>query len=94
MGNQFEFKAFLKNHKGVVTDLIRGFARLSSSCASWGNTSISVLPPALFGSYRQCLTASWAESAALTPYMIHFNWLNAGFNAKQQQLKSNGMWLV
>jgi hypothetical protein len=34
-----------------------------------------------------------AESAALTPYMIHFNWLN-GFDAKLQQLKSNGMWLV
>jgi hypothetical protein len=34
-----------------------------------------------------------AEAAALTPYMIHFNWLN-GYKFKQQQLKSNGMWLV
>jgi len=78
MDDQEEFRVFLRNraHRNSTDQKINlSFLERASQCSTFADLSLNVLSPVLFGSQRMFFQYRAADSIAVTPYVVHFNWL-------------------
>lgn len=69
------------------------FLELGTQCGVWGNLSMQVLPPALYGTQRHIFEFHLPQDGGELPYIIHFNWLSGPQN-KMEAMKQRGLWLL
>jgi Nucleotide-diphospho-sugar transferase len=93
MDDQFEFNAYLNGRLRDTPDQANlHFTQRMKICSTMGGLRMHNLSPWLFGSQRHMFEFGLPGSAALAPYVIHYNWLS-GFDAKKIKMVADGMWM-
>lgn len=94
MDDQHEWNAFLNVQPATPQARVNlPFLELASQCGVWGNLSVQILPPSLYGSQRHVFEFQLPQNSGETPYTIHFNWLS-GAAEKRQKMQVLGLWLT
>jgi hypothetical protein len=65
----------------------------AAQCLQGGKLSARLLPPALFGSWRNFYQANISEWSLQVPVVIHYNWV-VGLEEKQRLMMKHGDWLL
>ena len=92
MDDQFEFNQYLQmKASGISSTANLHFTQRLAKCSNMGGLQMHILSPWQFGSQRHMFELNLAGSAALAPYIIHYNWLS-GFDEKKNKMVADGMW--
>jgi hypothetical protein len=98
--DQYEFNRFMMDrhnrsdqaaHGGYWVDTLPALQR-SRECVTYGNLTVHILSPFLFGTWPQLFGAKFMNISYITPFTLHFNWLS-GLSEKRGAMQSVGLWL-